>query len=76
MESALSEAKEAICNATSLAHPDPAARLSLPVDALDLHVGGVLQQLTMNGPQPLAFFSEKLLHTEQKYRKKPIPDTF
>jgi hypothetical protein len=76
MESAFSEAKEAICNATSLAYPDPAARLSLAVDALDLHVGGVLQQLTMNGSQPLAFFSAKLSYTEQKYHKKPIPDTF
>ncbi len=52
---------------TRLAHPDPAAPLSLAVDASDSHVGGVLQQLTTNGPQPLAFFSAKLSPTEQKY---------
>jgi hypothetical protein len=30
-------------------------------------VAGVLQQLTTNGSQPLAFFSAKLAPTEQKY---------
>ncbi len=53
MEAAFLKAKQAVCRAASLAHPDPAALLSLAVDASDSHVGGVLQQLTANSLQPL-----------------------
>jgi hypothetical protein len=67
MESAFLRAKQAVCTATMLAHPDPAAPLSLAVDASDSHVGGVLQQMTSNGPQPLSFFSAKLSPAEKKY---------
>ena len=41
--------------------------LSLAVDASDTHVGGVLQQQTVRGWQPLAFFSKKLTVAEAKY---------
>jgi hypothetical protein len=67
MENAFLRAKQAVCTATMLAHPDPAAPLSLAVDASDSHVGGVLQQMTSNGPQPLSFFSAKLSPAERKY---------
>ncbi len=67
MEAAFLKAKQAVCRAASLAHPDPAAPLSLAVDASDSHVGGVLQQLTANGLQPLSFFSAKLSPAKKKY---------
>ncbi len=67
MEAAFLNAKQAVCRAASLAHPDPAAPLSLAVDASDSHVGGVLQQLTANGLQPLSFFSAKLSPAKNKY---------
>jgi hypothetical protein len=37
------------------------------VDALDSHVGAVLQQGAASGPQPLAFFSKKLDSMQQRY---------
>jgi cleavage and polyadenylation specificity factor subunit 1 len=67
IEAAFNQAKQAVCDATRLSHPDPAASLSLAVDASDTHVGGVLQQWTSNGWQPLSFFSAKLSPTEARY---------
>jgi Reverse transcriptase (RNA-dependent DNA polymerase)/RNase H-like domain found in reverse transcriptase len=40
MLAAFAAAKELLCAATCLAHPDPRATLSLMVDASDTHVGG------------------------------------
>jgi hypothetical protein len=40
MELAFHHAKQAVCGATSLAHPDPTAPLSFAVDASDSHGGG------------------------------------
>ena len=59
-ESAFSESKQILANATLLVHPDPMAQLNITCDASDVVVGGVLQQ-DLNGMwQPLSFFSKKL----------------
>ena len=56
-ESAFSESKQILANATLLVHPDPMAQLNITCDASDVAVGGVLQQ-DLNGMwQPLSFFS-------------------
>ena len=68
MRSSFSSSKEALCKVATLAHPDPAARVYLAVDASDTHVGAVLQQQARGGgPQPLGFFSKKLDPAQQKY---------
>uniref|UniRef100_A0A182KDN4 RNA-directed DNA polymerase n=1 Tax=Anopheles christyi TaxID=43041 RepID=A0A182KDN4_9DIPT len=41
-------------------HPSPNAKLVLDVDASNQAIGAALNQLTDKGPEPLAFFSEKL----------------
>jgi hypothetical protein len=64
---AFKKSKEALIAAVPLSHPSPNAVLSLAVDASDSHVGGVLQQLSGKGWQPLAFFSKKLAPPELKY---------
>jgi hypothetical protein len=60
-------AKAALAAAVPLAHPAPNAVLSLPTDASDTHVGGVLQQLTGGRWQPLAFYSKKLSGAGTRY---------
>jgi cytoskeleton-associated protein 5 len=61
MESTFQQAKQAVCNATSLAHQDPPASLCL-AETRQTHMGGgVLQQQTAHRLQPLVFFSAKLL---------------
>ena len=47
MTTAFSATKEALISTMKLNHPNPSAQLSLAVDALDTHVGAVLQQLQM-----------------------------
>ncbi len=64
---AFKASKRALIAAVPLVHPAPQAVLSLAVDASDTHVGGVLQQQTVRGWQPLAFFSAKLSIAEVKY---------
>jgi hypothetical protein len=59
--------KEQLCEAAALAHPNPAARVSLAVDASDSHVGAVLQQLEDRQWRPLAFYSKKLDATQRRY---------
>jgi hypothetical protein len=59
MEEAFQAAKQLLCGATCLAHPDLHAELSLMVDASDMHIGAVLQQGSPREPQPLAFFSQE-----------------
>ena len=61
------EAKEALSRATMLAHPSTDAPISVMTDASDVAVGGVLQQLTDDSWQPIAFYSHKLLPAETKY---------
>lgn len=73
LQSAFQQAKDALCTATSLSHPDQNAHLSLWVDASASHVGAVLQQRPLQSQQdesawePLGFFSRKLSTTEVKY---------
>ena len=64
---AFTASKKALVGAVPLSHPAPNAVLSLATDASDTHVGGVLQQLSPRGWQPLAFFSKKLTAAEVKY---------
>ena len=47
-ESAFSESKQILANATLLVHPDSMAQLNITCDASDVAVGGVLQQF-LNG---------------------------
>jgi cleavage and polyadenylation specificity factor subunit 1 len=68
MGRAFQAAKEAVCSAVCLSHPDPAAVLSLAVDASNTHVGAVLQQSSpAGGWRPLSFFSRKLSSAEARY---------
>ena len=66
-ESAFSESKQILANATLLVHPDPSALLNITCDASDFAVGGVLQQYIDNVWQPLSFFSKKLNPAEIRY---------
>ena len=43
-ESAFSESKQILANATLLVHPSPTAQINITCDASDVAVGGVLQQ--------------------------------
>ena len=67
MVQAFQEAKTALASATMLTHPRRTAPTSLTVDASDLAVGAVLQQLVHGCWQPLAFFSKQLRPPEKKY---------
>ncbi|GFU71194.1 hypothetical protein TNCV_2699091 [Trichonephila clavipes] len=53
---------KALADAALLAHPSPSAPLALHVDASDYAIGGALHQVVDSELQPLAFFSENLLH--------------
>ena len=67
MVRAFEDAKSALAGATMLTHPQCTALTSLTVDASDLAVGAVLQQLVHGVWQPLAFFSKQLRPPERKY---------
>ena len=67
MVQAFQNAKEALANATMLTHPRCNAPTSLTVDASDLAVGAVLQQLVHGCWKPLGFFSKQLRSPEKKY---------
>ena len=56
-----------MARATILVHPQSDAPLTLFVDASDVGVGGVVQQLVNDTWQPLAFFSKRLQPAETKY---------
>ena len=60
-------AKQALTQAAMLSHPHMEDPTSLAVDASDLAVGGVLQQLVNDQWEPLAFFSKKPKPAETKY---------
>ena len=66
MVKAFQDAKTALARATMLTHPRHNAPTSLTVDASDLAVGAVLQQLMHGTWQPLAFFSKQLRPPERK----------
>ena len=66
-ESAFSESKQIVANATLLVHPDPSAPLNITCDASDIAVGGVLQQYIDNVWQTLSFFSKKINTAETRY---------
>ena len=66
-ESAFSESKQILANATLLVHPDPMSQLNITCDASDVAVGGVLQQYLNGMWQPLSFFSKKLNPAETRY---------
>ena len=59
-ESAFSESKQILANATLLVHPEPMAQINITCDASDVAVGGVLQQYLNGMWQPLSFFTKKL----------------
>ena len=64
-ESAFSEFKQILANATLLVHPDPMAQINITCNASC--VGGVLQQYLNGMWQPLSFFSKKLNPAETRY---------
>jgi cleavage and polyadenylation specificity factor subunit 1 len=68
-EAAFTAAKKMLAAATRLAHPNPAAQLSLAVDASATHVGASLQQKSPGSAawEPLGFYSKKLDTTQVKY---------
>ena len=59
--------KEALANATLLAHPKPNALTNIMTDASDSAVGAVLQQFVDGQWQPISFFSKNF--------NQPKPDT-
>jgi hypothetical protein len=65
--------KDTLAEVATLTHPDPAADLSLAVDASNTHFGVVLQQWQPGGGgcsggwRPLSFFSKKLYAAQLKY---------
>ena len=67
MNDSFLSAKNALASAAALAHPVPSAQIRLSVDASSSHVGAVLEQMVHARPQPLAFFSRKLIPAEVRY---------
>lgn len=63
------KAKQALVNATVLAHPscDEGAALSLTVDCSGVSMGSVLEQTFQNSTSPLGFFSRKLTDAQKRY---------
>ncbi len=65
--------KDTLAEVATLTHPDPAADISLAVDASNTHIGAVLQQWQPGGGgrsggwRPLSFFSKKLDAAQLKY---------
>jgi RNase H-like domain found in reverse transcriptase/Reverse transcriptase (RNA-dependent DNA polymerase) len=66
MLQAFQAVKDSLCAAVQLAHPDPAAAISLAVDASDWCVGAVLQQKEGDSWRPLSFYSKKLDAAQHK----------
>ncbi|GFY60488.1 transposon Tf2-6 polyprotein [Trichonephila inaurata madagascariensis] len=66
-ETAFMQCKSSLANVTTLNYPTPDQQLCLLEDASNSAVGGALNCLMENGPQPIAFFSRKLSATETKY---------
>ena len=64
LQKAFEDAKRAISKAVLLSFPAKNAQLQLLTDASDHAIGAALQQITPNGPAPIAFFSRKLSPAE------------
>jgi hypothetical protein len=60
---AFTKIKDSLAQATLLVYPISSAPLSIAVDASDLAIGAVLQQLVSGSWQPLSFFSRRLTPT-------------
>ena len=67
MNKSFAAAKTVLSKVPSLVHPDPAARISVSVDASGSHIGAVLQQDVSGSWAPLSFYSKKLSASESKY---------
>ena len=59
--------KEALAQATLLHHPRPGAELAITTDASNQAIGGVLEQKSPDGWEPLAFYSAKLTDQQQQW---------
>ncbi|UYV61001.1 hypothetical protein LAZ67_1003054 [Cordylochernes scorpioides] len=59
--------KNALAENALLNYPQPNSTLSVLVDASNVAVGGVLQQLNDTAWEPISFFSKKLSPAETKY---------
>ena len=59
-----------------LVHPHLEAPIALTVDASDIAVGGVLEQLIGGNWLPLAFFSRQLRPPERKYSTLILTGSF
>ena len=66
-ESAFTQIKDALADASLLVHPIPDAPTCIVTDASDTAVGAVLQQLIGEDWSPIAFFSKKLQPSETRY---------
>ena len=66
-ETAFSECKTALSEATLLTHPVRDAPISIQVDASDAGVGAVLQQYACGTWQPLGFYSRSLQKPQRRY---------
>lgn len=64
---AFEKCKRLLADAALLVHPSENSQIQLLVDASDLAIGGVVNQLSDKGWQPLAFFSRKLSRAERNY---------
>lgn len=58
--------KESLNN-ICLAHPDYSKQIAVMIDASDIGIGGVIQQLEGDTWRPIQYFSRKLSPTEQRY---------
>ena len=66
MKSVFERTKTALAKATLLAHPSQGEKISIAMDALDVAVGAVFQQMVDSTWVPLAFFSWQLRTPETK----------
>ena len=67
LERAFNDLKNALANATMLAHPIAGALLSISVDASDFAMGAALQQYFDDAWQPRAIFTKSLNPAQRKY---------
>lgn len=66
-EKAFGECKQALIDATTLAHPLPNAKLALHVDASDFSVGAALHQINGEKLEPLGFYSKRMTDRQKRY---------
>ena len=59
LEAAFNGSKEALARATMLVHPRGDAPTALTLDASDLAIGAMIEQLTEACWKPIAFFSKQ-----------------